>query len=85
MSYPRSRKNEININRSSVESSEYPAGHPDILDSTEYENDKLNKKVSSDDILVKHNYYQIKFLLGCKQEFVQLALTEMNEIGLNLP
>lgn len=44
------------LDRSSVENSVYSAGYRDILDYTEYENDKLNKKVTTDDILVKYNY-----------------------------
>ena len=48
----------------------------------EHENDKLNKEVTSEGILVGQDYCQSMLPFRCKQEFV--ALIYMNELGLNL-
>ena len=68
-----------------MQNSECLPGRPDLLYYTEHENDKLNKEVSSGDIVVAQDYCQNKFPFGCKQEFVKLTLIYMNELELNLP
>ena len=62
--------------------SEVPANCLNILYFIEHENDKLNKEVSSEDILVDQEHFQSTLPFRCKQEFV--ALIYMNELGLNL-
>ena len=63
--------------------SEFPANCLNILYFIEHENDKLNKEVSSEDVLVDQDHFQSILPFWCKQEFV--ALIYMNELGLNLP
>lgn len=49
-----------------MQNSKCTAGHPDIFCYTEHENNKLNKEVSSEDILPAQDYCQNKFSFGCK-------------------